>query len=51
VFTNALKPPYQMKMKPAVPGFPQQCHALDDSSPGLPLLDTVFENHLSELGR
>jgi len=35
VFTNALKPPYQVKMKPAVPGFPQQCHALDDSSPGL----------------
>jgi len=35
VFTNALKPPYQMKLKPAVPGFPQQCHALDDSSPGL----------------
>jgi len=35
VFTNPLKPPYQMKMKPAVPGFPQQCHALDDASPGL----------------
>jgi uncharacterized protein YfaS (alpha-2-macroglobulin family) len=34
-FTNPLKPPYQVKIKPAVPGFPQQCHALDDASPGL----------------
>ena len=35
VFTNALKPPYQMKLEPAVVGFPDRCHALDDNSPGL----------------
>jgi alpha-2-macroglobulin len=34
-FTNALAPPYQMTLKPAVSGFPQRCYALDDSSPGL----------------
>ena len=34
-FTNALKPPYQMKLSPAVSGFPQRCHTLDDESPGV----------------
>src|SRR5689334_22065007 len=33
-FTNPLKPPYQMKLQPAVAGFPQQCYALDNASPG-----------------
>jgi hypothetical protein len=35
VFTNPLQPPYQMKLSPAVRGFPERCHALDDVSPGL----------------
>ncbi|HET7504292.1 MAG TPA: MG2 domain-containing protein, partial [Kofleriaceae bacterium] len=34
-FTNALKPPYQMKLTPKVTGFPEHCHALDDDKPGL----------------
>ena len=35
VFTNPLKEPYQVKISPAVQGFPQQCHELDDETPGL----------------
>ncbi|MBA3395939.1 MAG: hypothetical protein H0T89_25130 [Deltaproteobacteria bacterium] len=34
-FTNPLKAPYQIKISPAVPGFPAQCHALGDAQPGL----------------
>ena len=29
-FTNPLAPPYQMKLEPAVPGFPQRCFALGE---------------------
>jgi uncharacterized protein YfaS (alpha-2-macroglobulin family) len=35
VFTNPLKEPYQVKITPAVQGFPQQCHELDEDTPGL----------------
>jgi uncharacterized protein YfaS (alpha-2-macroglobulin family) len=34
-FTNPLKPPYQMKLLPAVTGFPERCYTLDDAAPGL----------------
>lgn len=34
-FTNPLATPYRMALRPAVPGFPQQCHALDEDTPGL----------------
>ncbi|HEY5935139.1 MAG TPA: MG2 domain-containing protein, partial [Kofleriaceae bacterium] len=34
-FTNPLAPPYQIKITPAVPGFPQRCHALGESPAGL----------------
>ncbi len=33
--TNPLKAPYAMTLAPAVPGFPDRCHALDDAKPGL----------------
>jgi alpha-2-macroglobulin len=46
VFTNPLKPPYQMTVTPAIPGFPQRCHALDDASPGLSCSATL-EAHTS----
>ena len=34
-FSNPLAPPYRMKLAPAVAGFPDRCHALDDASPGV----------------
>nr|MBA3452148.1 hypothetical protein [Deltaproteobacteria bacterium] len=34
-FTNPLAPPYQMKITPPVPGFPDRCHSLGDSPAGL----------------
>ncbi|HEU4730355.1 MAG TPA: MG2 domain-containing protein [Kofleriaceae bacterium] len=40
-FTNALKPPYQMKLTPRVAGFPEHCHALDDATPGLSCAATL----------
>ncbi|MEJ7600764.1 MAG: MG2 domain-containing protein, partial [Kofleriaceae bacterium] len=34
-FSNPLAPPYQIKISPAVAGFPQRCHALGDAPAGL----------------
>jgi uncharacterized protein YfaS (alpha-2-macroglobulin family) len=34
-FTNPLAEPYKITITPPVPGFPQGCHALSDSPPGL----------------
>lgn len=34
-FTNPLKEPYKLTIQPAVPGFPQRCYPMGESSPGL----------------
>jgi uncharacterized protein YfaS (alpha-2-macroglobulin family) len=34
-FTNPLAPPYQMKLQPPAPGFPDRCHALGDDPAGV----------------
>lgn len=34
-FTNPLKEPFLLTLTPPIPGFPQDCHALDDDAPGL----------------
>lgn len=34
-FSNPLKAPYQLAIKPAVVGFPERCHSLGDATPGL----------------
>ena len=42
VFTNPLKAPFKLVLDPPAPGFPQSCHTLDESSPGVlctPALD------------
>lgn len=34
-FSNPLKPPYAITIKPAVPSFPKTCHALSSEKPGV----------------
>ncbi len=34
-FTNPLAPPYQMKITPPVPGFPERCNSLGDDPAGI----------------
>ncbi|MDQ3367709.1 MAG: MG2 domain-containing protein [Myxococcota bacterium] len=34
-FTNPVAPPYQLKIVPAVVGFPERCHTLGNDPPGL----------------
>ncbi|HRC54270.1 MAG TPA: MG2 domain-containing protein [Kofleriaceae bacterium] len=34
-FSNPLKEPYKIQIRPAVPGFPERCYALGETTPGL----------------
>lgn len=50
VFTNPLKAPYKLTLSPPAAGFPQTCHTLDESDPGVvctPALDAQVDYTLT----